>query len=347
MNNFHGMSKRITILDLAERLNTTPSTISRALRDHPGVSKSLREAAKSLARELNYQPNSVASGLRKGKSHTIGIVVPHINRDFFSNVISGIEDIAFDNGYKVMICQSHDNVEKEIQYINTLVSARVDGIIVSLGLNTEDCSHFDPVLNARIPLIFFDRVCEQLDVSRILNDDIEGSYKAVSHLVEMGYKRIAYFSGPDYLNVYRDRKNGYLKALKNNSIEVDDSIIIQHELTREAGWRAAEKLMQMKNRPDAIFSSSDYAALGALLYLRENNINVPAEVGIAGFSNEKFTSLVNPSLTTVDQHSNEIGTFCAKQFLEEVELKNENYIPRKIILNPRLIIRESTMKVVN
>ncbi len=345
MNGSHRMSKRITILDLAKRLNTTPSTISRALRDHPGVSKSLREAAKSLARELNYQPNSVASGLRKGKSYTIGIVVPHINRDFFSNVISGIEDIASDNGYKVMICQSHDNEEKEKQYINTLVSARVDGIIVSLGMNTEDCSHFEQVLNARIPLIFFDRVCEQMDVSRILNDDTEGSFKAVSHMIEMGYKRIAYFSGPEYLNVYRDRKNGYLKALQNNSIEVDKAIIVHHDLTQETGWKAAEKLMKMRNRPDAIFSSSDFAALGALLYLRENNVRIPEEVGIAGFSNEKFTSLVNPALTTVDQHSNEIGTFCAKQFLEEVELNNENYVPRKIILNPRLIIRESTKRI--
>lgn len=341
------MSKRVTILDLAKRLNTTPSTISRALRDHPGVSKSLREAAKSLARELNYQPNSIASGLRKGKSYTIGIVVPHINRDFFSNVISGIEDIAFENGYKVMICQSHDSEEKEIQYIDTLVSARVDGIIVSLGLNTENCSHFEKVLDAKIPLIFFDRVCEQMDVSRILNDDLEGSYKAVHHMIEMGYRRIAYFSGPDYLNVYRNRKNGYLKALKNNGLEVDESIIVHHELSREAGWKAAEKLMQMKNRPDAIFSSSDYAALGALLYLRENNIKIPEEVGVAGFSNEIFTSLVDPALTTVDQHSNEIGTFCARQFLEEVELKNENYVPRMIILNPRLIIRQSTMKKVN
>ncbi len=339
------MGRRITILDLAKKLNTTPSTVSRALRGYPGVSKSMRKAVKSLATELNYHPNSVASGLRKGKSYTIGIVVPHINRDFFSNVISGIEDVAFKNGYKVVICQSHDNEEKEKQYIKTLVSARVDGIIVSIGMNSNSCAHFVQVLNARIPLIFFDRVCERLDVSRILNDDFEGSYKTVSHLIEMGYKNIAYFSGPAHLNVYRDRKNGYFKALEDNDISLDESLIIHHELSREAGWRDMKKLMKLKNKPDAIFSSSDYSALGALLFLRENNIMVPEEVGVAGFSNEKFTSLVDPALTTVDQLSNEIGTFCAKQFLEEVEMKNENYIPRKVILNPRLIIRDSTRRI--
>ena len=340
------MKKRVTIQDLAKELNTTPSTISRALKDHPGIGKTMKEAVRALAKKYDYQPNAIASGLRSGKTNTIGVIVPRVNRDFFSNVISGIEDVVFEAGYNVIICQTHDRLEKEQQYINTLLNGRVDGIMVSLGLETRGYCHFEKVIEACISLIFFDRVCEEMDVTKILIDDFDGSFKAVSHLAKMGYNRIAHFGGPDFLNVYKNRKEGYLSALAKNNLDIDKKIIIQNDLTIEAGKRDTEKLMKMDNPPDAIFSASDYSALGALLYLKEMSYKIPDQVGVVGFSNEKFTSLIDPSLTSVDQHSNELGKYCAKLFLEEVKQDPGNFVPRKIILNPKLLIRRSSQRKV-
>jgi len=338
------MKKRVTIQDLANELNTTPSTISRALRNHPGIGEAMKEAVKKMAEKYDYQPNTIASGLRSGKSNTLGVIVPRVNRDFFSSVISAIEDVVFKAGYNVIICQTHDRVEKEKQYINTLLNGRVDGILVSLGLETKEYRHFEKVIEAGIPLIFFDRICEEMDVTKIMIDDFDGSFKAVSHLVKMGYNRIAHFSGPDFLNVYRNRKEGYIHALEKNNLKIDERMIIQNDLTIEAGKRDAERLMKMDDPPDAIFSASDYSALGALLYLKEMAYEIPGQIGVVGFSNEKFTSLIDPGLTSVDQHSDELGKYCAELFLEEVNRGAGNFVPRKIILNPNLLIRKSSWR---
>ncbi len=340
------MKKRVTIQDLAKELNTTPSTVSRALRDLPGISEAMKEAVRELAKKYDYQPNAIASGLRSGKSNTLGVIVPRVNRDFFSSVISGIEDVVFEAGYNVIICQTHDRLEKEQQYINTLLNGRVDGILVSLGLETREHCHFEKVVEAGISLIFFDRVCEEMDVTKIMIDDFDGSFKAVSHLVKMGYNRIAHFGGPDFLNVYRNRKDGYIRALEKSNLKIDERIIIQNDLTVEAGKRDAERLMKMDNPPDAIFSASDYSALGALLYLKEKTYEIPDQIGVVGFSNEKFTSLIDPGLTSVDQHSDELGKYCAELFLEEVNRGAGNFVPRKIILNPKLLIRRSSQRKV-
>lgn len=338
------MTKRVTIQDLATELNTTPSTISRALRDHPAISTAMKKKVLSLAKKRNYQVNAMASALRVGTSKTIGVIVPRINRDFFAQVISGVEDVAYHNEYNVMICQTHDEVKREKQYVNALIRSRAAGILVSVGLETDSFEHFEEVKRLGIPLIFFDRVSEQTNINKIQNNDRVGAYKAVSHLLDNGYKRIAHFAGPDYLNVYKDRKAGYIEALKDRGVEIDESLIIHHNLKAEDGRRDIQKLLKLKNPPDALFSASDYSALGALLYLNENGYKVPKEMGIVGYSNEKFTALTSPGLTSVDQHGTDIGQYAAKVFLEEINNKGEKLLPRTIVLDPMLIVRGSSSK---
>lgn len=338
------MPKRVTIQDLARELNTTTSTVSRALSGHPSISKAMKEKVLNLAKQKNYRVNAIAANLRSGKSKTLGIIVPRINRDFFSNVISGIEEIANDEGYNVIICQTNDDLDKEKSSINTLLESRVDGIIVSVGLQTKNFDHFKNVFNSRTPLIFFDRVYESPNSISIVNNDISGSFQAVSHLIEMGYKRIAHFAGPEYLNIYRNRKNGYLNALRANNIEIDESLIILSNLRYEAGYEIVEQLMQSDRPPDAIFSSSDNAALGAMNWLKEHKFKIPEQIGIVGYSNEKFTSFITPSLTTVDQHSLEMGKYCAKTFFEMDKSATKEPILNTLSINPKLIIRESSKR---
>ena len=338
----HKSSKQVTIKDLARQLGTTPSTVSRALRDQSGVGEKMRERVKALARQQNYRPNAVAAGLRKGNSHTIGVIVPRVNRDFFSGVIAGIEEVAYESRYSVIICQTHDRLDKERQYVETLLSARVDGILVSLGLETDNYDHFEKVISSGIPLIFFDRVPDEVNVNRILVDDYQGSLQVVQQMIRAGYRRIAHFAGPDYLNVYRDRKQGYLAALQKNNIPVDEELIISNDLTTEAGRRSMQELLAKGIVPDALFSASDYSALGALLFMQEQGYRIPQDFGVAGFSNEKFTSYIKPPLTTVDQHSKEMGKYCMNLFLQEV--KGEGGAPGRIMLNPEVLIRESTLR---
>ena len=338
------MSKRVTIQDLANELNTTTSTISRALRNHPSISKNMKERVLALAKERNYQVNAMAANLRSGKSKTIGIIVPRINRDFFSNVISGIEEVANSEGYNVIICQTHDKFDKEKGCIDTFLRTRVEGIIISVGLETDNFEHLKNINTNNVPLIFFDRVYESSNTISIVNNDVEGAFQAVNHLVDMGYMRIAHIAGPEYINIYRNRKQGYIQALINNNIEIDNSIVITNNLRYEAGEEAAKELMLLKNPPDAIFSSSDYAALGAMNWLKENGYKIPEDIGIVGYSNEKFTSFISPALTTVDQHSLEMGKYSAKTFFDLKKSEKQDLILNSLTINPKLIIRESSKR---
>jgi LacI family transcriptional regulator len=337
------VNKKTTIHDIAKMLNVTASTVSRAMKDHPRISKETKKAVNDMAEKLNYQPNFIASNLRTGKSNIMGVIVPRINRDFFSNVIAGIEDVAYEAGYSVLICQTHDNYEREKKHVASLINSRAEGIIASLTIETKDVSHFEKVKKSNIPLIFFDRVAESMDVSKILVDDYAGAYKVTEHLIKIGCKKIAHFCGPMFINVYRDRKRGYLDALEKHNFKIDTNYIIQNDLSIEAGKQDMERLMLLPNPPDAIFSSSDYSALGAILYLKEKNYKIPGQVAVAGFSNEKFTSLIDPGITTIEQHSKQIGNYIAKLFIEEISTKKENFIPRKTIITPELCIRASTL----
>lgn len=336
---------KVTIHDIAKQLNTTASTVSRALQDHPRISEGMKKSVLDLAEKLNYQPNFIASSLRKGHGNTIGIVIPRIDRNFFSSVIGGIEDVASEAGYNVLISQSHEFENKEKNIVETLINGKVDGLLVSMASGTNNISHFEQAVEKGVPLIFFDRTAPKLDVSKVEIDDFLGSHMAVSHLISQGCRRIAHFSGPLNVSIYANRFRGYKAALEDHGIPYDEKLHMKLTLTREKGFNAVEQLLKLKPIPDGIFAASDFSALGAIIALKEMNIRIPQDVGVVGFANEPYAEIITPSLTSVDQHSREVGQAAAKLFLEEIDLHGNAYVPKRIILKPELIIRDSSKKI--
>ncbi|MCC9137242.1 LacI family DNA-binding transcriptional regulator [Pontibacter silvestris] len=339
------MSKpKVTIHDIAERLNITASTVSRALNDNPRISDVTKKAVLKAAKQLNYQPNNIAAALRNGKSHIIGVIVPTADRTFFSSVVRGIEEIANKLNYKVIICQSYDDYEKEVQTIDALLSARVDGIIASIGKNTENFKHYKRAQEKGVPLVLFDRTTEALDASQIVIDDYFGAYKVVEHLIQQGCTRIAHFTSPKKVSVFKERFRGYTDALRDNNIPFDEQLVVSSNLQLEDGRKSMEQLLQLKDIPDAVFSASDYGAMGAMQILKERKIKIPEEIALAGFSNDPFTSFTDPPLTSVDQLSITMGKVTAQIFFEHLNSAGSNNFSQKIVLKPEIIFRESTLR---
>lgn len=336
--------KKIRLRDIANELGIDASTVSRAMQDHPRISDVTKEAVARKAEELNYQYNNIAAALRKGTSNLLGILVPTADRNFFSSIIRGVEEMANDIGYNVIICQSYDSYEKEKKNINALMEAQVDGILASIAMETSEYSHYKKVLSKNIPLIFYDRINPSLNTSSVVINDYLGAYQVTEHLINQNCSRIAHFAGEQHINIYKERLRGYKDALIANGLPVEDELIINSKLKIDSGSVDIKKLLTLPNPPDAIFSASDYAAIGAMQVLKEKNIKVPKEIAVAGFSNESFTSLVSPSLTTVDQQTNKMGRMAAELFYQQVKSKEKNNEPQKRILEPKLIVRESSLR---
>ncbi len=337
----------VTIHDIARELKISASTVSRALNDNPRISKSTKDKIKSLALKLGYQPNTIASNLRTQKTHTIGIVVPLINRHFFSTFISGVEDVAFEAGYNVIISQSKDLLQKEKQIVNSMFSNRVDGLITSLSMQTSDFEHFQMFADKNIPLIFFDRIAPQLNANKIIVDDFACGYKATQHLIDQGYQRIAHLAGPTVLNTYHDRMEGYKSALKKNQMPIENELIICNRLTRMDGQQAIKQLLDLKNPPDAVFCGNDTSALSMIVYLKSQGIRIPEDFGIVGFSNEPFSEVVTPSISTLKQPAQEMGQKAAELIINEIENKELPRTYQTITMPTELIIRASSSRKTN
>lgn len=336
--------EKATIHDIARKLNITASTVSRALKDHPRISAETKKAVQKAAQKLNYQPNNIAAALRNGKSNIIGIIVPTADRTFFSSVVRGIEEIANTAKYNVMICQTYDNYDKEVSTVEALLNARVDGIIVSHGKETQNFDHFLKVKERGIPIILFDRSNDELEVSNVVIDDFLGAYKATEHLIQQGCKRIAHFTNARKISIFKERLRGYREALLDNGLKFDESLVVDSNLQLEDGRNSMEQLLKRKDIPDGVFSSSAYGILGAMQVLKEKGFKVPEDVALVGFSNEPFTSFTEPPLSTIDQHPMRMGNAAAEIFLEEVAVKDKKFIPQKIVLKPELIIRQSSLR---
>lgn len=334
---------RATIHDIASKLNITASTVSRALNDNPRISEATKKKVLKVAKQINYQPNHIASALRSGKSKLIGVIVPTANRNFFSSVIRGIEELANSLNYKVIISQSYDDFDKEAQTVEALLNARVDGIIASIAKTTENVDHFQKIIEKGIPLVLFDRITNSLEVSQVVIDDHYGAYQTVDHLIKNGCKRIVHFSSNPRINIYHERKRGYEDALKDNGIEVDPKLITFSNLQLEDGRRIMQEIIDSKIDFDGVFSSSDYSIMGALQVLKENGYKVPEQVKIAGFGNEPFTSFTEPPITTVDQKSIPMGKITAESFFELLNAGSSSPVAKKTILKPELIIRKSSI----
>jgi LacI family transcriptional regulator len=337
--------KRITIYDIAQRLDVTASTVSRALSNNGYVNEATKQLVLKTAAELNYKRNTLASNLRMGQTKTIGVVVPRINQNFFSNVIAGIEAVTYQKGYNLIICQSDELHEKEVKCINTLINQHVDCIVISVSADSYNYDHLQNVIDQGIQLIQFDRVAEELETLKVINDNEEASFKAVCHLIEQGYKKIALLEGPQNLNIFRQRKRGYLKALKKFKIPVNNAFVVENAWTKELGAGATKKLLSLPDAPDAIFAStSDFSALGVLEVANDLHIKVPSQLGICGYSNEPFTEITSPSITTIDQFSVDMGKAVANLYFDELENKDPSVVPKVISINPELIVRTSTSR---
>lgn len=336
--------EKTTIHDIAKKLNITASTVSRALNDNPRISDATKKAVQRAAQKLNYHPNQIAAALRNGKSNVIGVIVPTVDRTFFSSVVRGIEEIANQGKYNVMICQSYDEYEKEVATVEALLRSRVDGIIASFAKQTRNFDHFLKAKERGIPLVLFDRSNDELEVSHVVVDDYLGAFKATEHLIQQGCKRIAHFAGAQRISIYKDRLRGYKDALIKHGLSFNQSLIVESNLQLEDGRNSMQQLLQSSQIPDGVFSASAYGILGALQVLKEKNINVPADVALVGFSNEPYTSFTEPSISTVEQHSLRMGNAAAEIFLEEVLDDDKKFIPQKIVLKPELIIRQSSLR---
>jgi LacI family transcriptional regulator len=339
---------QVTIKDIARELGISPSTVSRALKDHPDISPETKKAVNELAEKLNYQPNIVALSLRQSKTNTIGIIIPELVHFFFSTVISGIEDVAHSAGYNVIITQSNESLQREKSNIKTLFNSRVDGMLISLSRETDNFDHIDSTIAKGVPLVFFDRVYNTANSSQVIVDDLSGAKDATLHLIEQGCTRIAHLEGPPNLGITKQRLEGYLEALKEKGIPVNQDLIMPCPLgTIEEGKAATEKLLKMSNPPDAIFATNDPAAMGAMQAIKEAGLKIPTDIAVAGFSNWFFSAMLEPPLTSVDQPGFEMGQEAAKLLIRQIEVKskdNSDPTPETKLLKTRLIVRDSSLK---
>jgi LacI family transcriptional regulator len=330
--------------DLAQALGLSASTISRALSDHGEISEATKQRVRDLAQEMNYLPNNLAAALRKGRSNTLGVIVPHINGYYFPAVMNGIEKIASRAGFKVMMCQSNEDVKRERENIETLLAAQVEGILISISASTRaEVQHFEQVRRHGTPLVFFDRVPDLPGSTAVILDDRLGAYQAVAHLIEQGCQRIAHFAGSPHVNTSRHRYQGYREALLAHGLPFDEDLVFAlPSLTREAGRSGMEQLLALGTPPDGIFTAYAFPVVGALEVLHERGIRIPQDMALACFSNEPFTTMTQPRLTAVEQRPEQMGE-TAMQLLLQLLKRTAQYTPPHILLKPELIIRESSL----
>ncbi|SFQ83774.1 LacI family DNA-binding transcriptional regulator [Hymenobacter arizonensis] len=330
--------------DLARELGVSMTTISRALSDHHSIGPATKQAVLKLAKKLNYQPNHLAAALRKGKSKLLGVIVPYIEGRFFASAVHGIETAASKAGFSVIICQSSEDVVQERKNLETLLSAQVAGILVSVSHTTLDFRHFEKVRKYGVPLVFFDRILEGNNVNAVLLNDREGAYQATRHLLEQGCRRVAHFAGLQHLNIYKNRRQGYLDALQSYGIAPDDDLMTDCDMTLEGGAACMAELLKLPSPPDAVFAPGDPAVLGALQLLKSRGIRVPQDVALAGFSNEALTLVAEPMITSVDQRTEEMGQAAFRLFTELLAAEGMSFSQRQVVLQPQLVVRASSLR---
>jgi len=337
-------NNKITIHDIAKKLNINSSTVSRALNNSPRVTQKTKDKILAAANEMGYQRNHLASSLRTSKTHTIGIIVPRISRHFFSSAIAGIEETAYEAGYHVFICQSLEQLEREQNLVNTLLANRVDGVMVSISMETENYEHFQGLKNRGVPLVFFDRHCDIPDYNTVLIDDFQAGFEATEHLILQGCKNIAHLSGPQNVEIYKNRFKGYQNALAKHHIPFREEMVFSSRLMEKDGAESAKSILTLKPKVDGLFSANDVAAIGAMQYFKEKGIKIPQDIAIVGFSNEPISGIIEPSLTTIDQPGFEMGRLATNLLISQIENKAGEILKETIVLKPSLIERRSSIK---
>ena len=331
---------QITIKDIARELGVSPSTVSRALKDNPDISVETRKTIQAYAREHHYKPNALALNLRTSKSNTIGVIIPQLVHHFFSCVLSGIEEEATKAGYNILVAQSNEKYEQEVKIVYSFLAARVCGVISSLAKDTAKYDHYQELLDSNIPIVFYDRICTEINTERVVVDDYAGSFSAVEYMIQTGCKRIFFYSAAPHLEISKNRRNGYLDAMKRYKIPVDNSMIKLCD-TREQAITITPEILEADNRPDGFFAINDETASGILYSCKLVGLHVPNEVSICGFTDGAIAQSTDPKLTTVEQHGQEVGKSAITLLIDKIEGKNELKSQNKIV-RTNLVVRGTT-----
>jgi DNA-binding LacI/PurR family transcriptional regulator len=337
----------VTIKDIAKALGLSTSTVSRALRDSYEISPETKKLVLQYAEKINYHPNPIALSLKERRSRSIGVIVAEIANSFFSQTIDGIESVANNNGYNVIISQSRESHDKELVNLNYLTSRSIDGLIVSVSAETRDFSSFKELFDRGMPIVFFDRIVNDIDTHKVIVNNYKGAYDAVTHLINNGYTSIAAVSGSELLSISKERLEGYKAALQQNGFTVNDNMIkccpnggrVVEEVDLAVG-----ELLSLPTKPDAILSLSDKLTTGCLRILKSRNISVPGEMGLIGFSNSDLTELIEPPLSIIKQPALEMGEIATNQLLQLIESKRPVTEFETTVLEPQLIIRQSSAR---
>lgn len=336
------MTKRhVSLKDLAKQLGVSISTVSRALKDHPDISEAMRLKVKQLAAQLNYSPNPLAMGLLKQQTRMIGIIVPDLVTHFYSSIISGIERVAKEHGYFVLISSSNESVEKEKESIANLLKARVEGIIMCLSKETSDTAHLQQLVANDTPLVLFDRICLPGQIPAVTADNMSSASNIVQHFYEQGFRRIAYISGPDQLSISQERMAGYLAGLKACGLEVDRSLIASCDMDIQSARKAMGQLLRLPTPPDAVFGINDSVAFGAMQEIKAQGFCIPDDIGVVGFTDEFHSTVVDPPLTSLTHPTFEMGQKTAELFFKRLAGSNTT---ETIVMETKLVIRSSSAK---
>lgn len=339
------MAHQVTIKDLARHLNISVATVSRAMRDMPEIKAETRDAVLKLAKEWDYQPNILATNLVKSRTKTIGVIVPDLSYHFFASVIKGIEDEATARGYSLLLTQTSELYERELINVQNLSRGQVEGFIVSISQETTDFEHLKRLQRKGIPLVFFDRDAEEIDVPKVMVDNVGAAYEATKHLIDNGSKRIAFLAGPSNVTVSNLRQSGYEKALKNSGMELDKTLVVHGNYNLQQAIELTNKLFELETPPDGLVVVSDRLAVGAIAALRKKNIRIPEDVAIVSFNDDPLCTIVTPTLTSIAQPTLEMGKMAMSLLLHQIEQPDSIEKPKVKVFKTELKIRESSMRL--
>lgn len=334
--------RQVTIIDIAKALNLSKSTVSRALTGHKSVSEQTREAVLEYAAQSDYQRNMHAISLITHKTNTIGIIVPEFMSSFFPQIIMEVQEVATRAGYNTVICQSNETYETEVANTKVMLANQVDGVLISITRETKNFDHLKVFQRKGIPIVFFNRVCDDMNVPKVIVDDYDGAFHAVEHLILRGHKRIAHIAGPPSLVISARRLNGYKAALKKHDIPIDEELIIHYDLNVEKVKIYVNHLLGLPNRPDAIFAVNDPTAIETILTIRKAGLSIPGDVAVVGFSNDFVSGLIEPSLTTVAQPVKEIGRVATQLLIDQMKRDVSEWKSMIKVLKTQLIVRSSS-----
>ncbi|HMT74069.1 MAG TPA: LacI family DNA-binding transcriptional regulator [Chitinophagaceae bacterium] len=338
------VKKDVTIYDIAQKLDVSSATVSRALQDHPAISKNTRKKIQETAKALGYRHNNFASNLRRQKSHTIGVLLHELNSNFITSVLSGIEAVTTEAGYDILIAHSGESYEKEVANATNLFHKRVDGVIASLSFTTKDLDHFNQFFEKNIPVVFVDRVDENSERTHVIIDNYKCGYIATQHLIEQGCKRIVMLTANLMRNVYAQRHRGYSDALFDAGIEYNKKLVLVKDLSEKSALDAAHEILKMKPLPDGLFVTNDFKAAVCMQELKRHGIRVPEDIAMVGFNNDTISKIVDPQLTTINYPGKDMGEISARNLINHLNGVGNIGTTNRIIVNSELIIRKSSVR---